>query len=168
MKKIKNYTDCNGNCSRCGNCCTMAIPITRKEEKRIRKYIIENNIFPENLIENNNFYANCCFFDRKNKCCKIYSVRPQICKTFKCNRDEEQLELEKIKNHNKAYWNCIDKRGIHNVTTFDLLFYDNPEPLLRLLISQMNVKTKSDYEKMLIFLEKTNQHELAKSLSVIE
>ena len=43
----KNYCDNCGNCTRCGECCVALIPITRKEEKRIRKYVQENKIEPE-------------------------------------------------------------------------------------------------------------------------
>ena len=44
-----NYCDSCGKCSKCGNCCSSLIPITRKEEKRIREYIkkivLNQNIF---------------------------------------------------------------------------------------------------------------------------
>ena len=42
-----NYCDSCGKCTRCGECCAAFLPITRKEEKRIKKYVKQNNIEPE-------------------------------------------------------------------------------------------------------------------------
>ena len=134
-----NVNTCNVKCSRCGQCCTIGIPITKEEELTIREYITKNNIKPENLFEGDNFYAFCCFYDRKNHKCKIYDVRPGICRSFQCNRNYKELEKEKIKNHKRAFWNYMDDNGeISNFTTFDLLFYDNPKPLLQLIFSQID------------------------------
>ena len=169
MNKLETCTDCFGNCSRCGNCCTISIPITKEEESTIRKYIKKNNIKPVNLFENGNFYAYCCFYDRKNHKCNIYDVRPSICKSFKCNRDMNDLEKEKVENHKRAYWNHIDENNeIKNITTFDLLFYDDPRPLLTLMF-RMNADENGNidekkYKTVLEQLEKWGQSELAKSL----
>lgn len=160
----------NHKCSRCGECCAMAIPITRKEEKKIRNYIKENDVKPESLFENDNFYAICCFYDRKNKCCKIYPVRPGICRSFKCDRNEKELEREKEQNYLKSYWNHIDSNGsLKNLTTFDLLFYDNPIPLLeylfRVVISgEMDNKKFEQVKNILI---NCGQEKLANSLNPI-
>lgn len=83
---MNNYCDKCGNCSRCGNCCSAMIPLTKKEEKIIRKYIHENKIEPEFFQDEEKMNLQCCFYDRTNKKCKIYEVRPNICKTFKCDR----------------------------------------------------------------------------------
>ena len=85
--KCKNYCDSDGNCTRCGQCCAAMLPITRKEEKNIRDYIQKNNIEPEFFQKSNDMNLQCCFYDRTNKICKIYEVRPNICRTFKCNRN---------------------------------------------------------------------------------
>lgn len=136
MSKLTKCTDCNGNCSRCGNCCTIGIPITKQEEEIIRTYIKKNDIETESLYEGNNFYAYCCFYDRKNRKCKIYDVRPKICRSFQCNKNRRVLEREKNRNHERAYWNHMDKNGtLTNFTTFDLLFYDNPKPILNLIFN---------------------------------
>lgn len=143
----------------------MGIPITKEEEKNIREYIKNNNVEPEKLIENNNFYISCCFFDRKNHKCKIYPVRPIICKSFKCDRDKKKLEKEKIENHRKAFWNHWENGKLSNITTFDLLFYDNPEPLIRFLFH--TIKGKNDeikFNKIKEILIEYGQEELANCL----
>ncbi len=165
MEKI--ISNCNNHqCSKCGSCCTISIPITRKEEFRIKKYIKENNVKPEELFDDCNFYAMCCFFDRKNHKCKIYPVRPEICKTFKCDRNINELEKERLLNNNKAYWNRSDKNGImRNITTFDLLFYDNPRPLVELLIRLIPGKNdEKKFAKVINVLKEGNQEELANCL----
>ena len=167
--KIETCTDCHGNCSRCGECCTIAIPITKKEEKIIKNYIKKNDVKPENLFENNNFYAMCCFYDRKNHKCKIYDVRPRICRSFKCNKSIDLLEKEKKQNHKKAFWNHLDNKGNYkNVTTFDLLFYNDPRPILTLLFRTFtnNKKeiTNEKFERIILQMKKWGLGELADSL----
>lgn len=39
-------TDKNGNCSRCGACCTCLLPISDGELKQIQNYISRNGIKP--------------------------------------------------------------------------------------------------------------------------
>lgn len=166
MDNLKPYTDCNGNCSRCGNCCTIAIPITRDEEKEIRQYIKKNDIKPENLYEGNNFYACCCFYDRKNHKCKIYDVRPSICRSFQCNRNIEELEKEKIINHYRAFWNHMDLEGnLSNFTTFDLLFYNNPKPIMNLIFNSIDGEiTEEKYKEIIEKMKQWGLEELANHL----
>lgn len=166
--------NCNGKeCSRCGDCCAFSIPITRKEEKRIKEYIIQNNIEPENLFENNDFYCRCCFYDAKNKLCKIYPVRPNICRSYKCNRNEEELEKEKVINHEKSYWNHIGKDDkLRHLTSFDLLFYNNPKPLLALLFNTWKDNnegmSKERFEQIKKVLYEYDLGYLASSLEINE
>lgn len=165
----ENYCN-NHKCSKCGSCCAMGIPITRKEEKTIKKYIEERNIRPENLIDDNNFYVMCCFYDRKNKCCKIYPVRPEICRSFKCDRDNSILEKEKIDNHKRSYWNHIAKDGvIKHFTTFDMLFYNDPVPMLNYLFRYAFNEKNDDkkFEKIKRFLISQNYEELVNSLEPV-
>ena len=89
-----NYCDSCGNCTRCGECCAACLPITRKEEKRIKEYVKQNNIEPEFFQTEKDINLNCCFYDRTNKICKIYEVRPNICRSFKCNRNIFKLDKE--------------------------------------------------------------------------
>lgn len=166
MKKIEPCTNCDGSCSKCGNCCTIAIPITKEEEKTIKQYIEEHDVQPESLYEEDNFYAYCCFYDRKNKCCKIYDVRPEICRSFKCNRDINQLEQEKIANHKRAYWNHMDENNnLSNFTTFDLLFYSDPRPIIDLIFRLHYPVDKKKYNQILKMMkEEWGLEELANSL----
>jgi len=165
---MRNYCDSCGNCSKCGNCCGALIPITRKEEKRIREYIRENSIEPEFFQDGENINLQCCFYDRKNKKCKIYEVRPQICRSFKCNKNEFELEKEKIENHKRSYWNNITNNIESHVTDMRLLFYDDPRSLLGNIIYKLTDGTLKCNEKqfgiMKNYLKKCGQSELANCL----
>lgn len=100
--KTTNYT-CNGKCSGCGECCGDILHLSRKEIKRIAKYIKQNKIeaTPRNILV---AYDNTCpFRDNANKKCKIYEVRPDICRVFKCDKNPEEVYRNREFNNEK---NC--------------------------------------------------------------
>lgn len=160
-----NYCDKCGNCSRCGNCCAALLPITRKEEKRIREYIKINKIEPEFFKNGKDMNLQCCFYDRKNKVCKIYEVKPSICRSFKCNRNIQDLEKEKVEAHKRAYWNKIVDDKISNLTDMRLLFYGDPRSLVANLIYEVTNGTMGLDEKqfkfLIKYLKEYGQEELA-------
>ena len=162
------YCDKCGNCSRCGNCCSAMIPMTRKEEKRIRKYIKEKNIEPEPFEYSDAINLQCCFYDRANKLCKIYEVRPKICRSFKCNRNIIQLNKEREENHKRAYWNNITNNTENHITDMRLLFYNDPRSLIGTAIHAVTHGTMECNEKQFEYVKKyfrdSGQEELADSL----
>lgn len=150
----KNYCDNCGNCTRCGNCCAACLPITKKEEKRIKKYIKVHNIEPEFFQSNDYINLNCCFYDRTNKICKIYEVRPNICRSFKCNKNIFKLEKEKEENHKRAYWNKLLDGELTNLIDMRLLFYDDPRSLIGNIIYTITAGTMQCTEKQFEWLNK--------------
>lgn len=164
----KNYCDNCGECTRCGECCAACLPITRKEEKRIKEYVKQNNIEPEFFQTEKDINLNCCFYDRTNKICKIYEVRPSICRSFKCNKSLEKLEQEKLLNHQKAYWNRIVNGEINNLMDMRLLFYDDPRSLIGNIIYKITNGTmqcnKKQFEFLKSLLKEKGQEELAKCI----
>lgn len=91
----------DGKCSKCGMCCGLFIPVTKKEINKIKEYVQEHNIKPENRINGNNLELRCPFLDLKNHKCKVYPVRPFVCRDFICSRknwkkhrDKYQLRAE--------------------------------------------------------------------------
>ena len=165
---MNNYCDKCGNCSRCGECCTSLIPITRKEEKRIRNHIKDKNIEPEFFQNDKSINLKCCFYDIEKKKCKIYEVRPSICRSFKCNRKIKDLEKEKMENHKRSYWNHIKDNKESNITDMRLLFYDDPRSLIANIIHTLTNGTMQCSEEHFKFMKKyltqTGQKELAKAI----
>lgn len=90
---ITNRT-CNGNCSNCGECCSDILPLSQKDITRIKTYIKNHKVQRQNkpnCFIRYNF--TCPFRNNKDKKCDIYEVRPEICRTFKCDIPPEQAAL---------------------------------------------------------------------------
>ena len=134
-----NFCDKSGNCSRCGECCAAALPITKAEDKRIKEYISKNNIGPEFFQNDESINLQCCFYDRTNKMCKIYEVRPSICRTFKCNK-----------------------------SIMRLLFYDDPRSLVARIIYFITNGTmqcnKEQFDFVRLYLASHGQEELSRCI----
>lgn len=161
-----NNCDKCGRCSRCGECCAATIPLTKKEEQKIKKYIELNKIVPEEFKIEDNINLQCCFYDRKNKICKIYEVRPSICRSFKCNKNLKEIETERTIHHKLAYWNQINNDKFpKNITDMRLLFYNDPRSLIGNIICGITNGTMECNEKQFEFMKKIlikgGQEELA-------
>lgn len=163
-----NCCDKCGNCSRCGECCAATLPITKVEEKRIREYINANDIEPEFFQNGNDVNLQCCFYDRKNKLCKIYEVRPSICRSYKCNKPKLLLEEEKKLAHKIAYWNSLKRDKITNLTDMRLLFYDDPRSLIGNIMYKLTkgtmIATEKEFNQLKMVLKSGGQAELANCL----
>lgn len=88
------YNFCkDGKCSQCGNCCSNLLPMSRKEVDTIRRYIRKNHIKEcKHLLPtaNRTYDMTCPFLDTDKSCekCRIYPVRPEICKQFICDNEQ--------------------------------------------------------------------------------
>lgn len=99
MGKIIDFTQ-NGKCSNCGNCCTNLIVMSDREVNRIKVYLRQhpvNEQFLKSKIDIKSVDMTCPFRDHVHGKCLIYSVRPEICKQFICNKDEYSLLLNRNK-----------------------------------------------------------------------
>ena len=89
----------DGECSNCGACCSNYLPISAEEIKTIKAYIREHGITPavNGVPLNAKINMTCPFMDgSKELKCKIYPVRPKICRFFACNKTpnfEEILQM---------------------------------------------------------------------------
>lgn len=145
-EKLNNFFK-DGKCSRCGECCTPFIPITNKEYKTIKKYIEKNNIECEEQVEGNNVYIKCCFYNRKEKKCNIYEVRPEVCRRFKCCNSMQQI------NARRKYFNDradINKAGT-KIQGMDELFYGKLDMLLY-YIKHLNPQNNDNFIKICKYL----------------
>lgn len=92
--QIKNNS-CNGECSKCGECCTHFLPVCQEEIDKIQEYVILNNIKPQiqMMIMQNTL---TCPYYNGNKCL-IYEVRPLICREFYCYKPASIEMAQKFK-----------------------------------------------------------------------
>ena len=132
---IKDMT-CNGNCSRCGNCCGLFIPFNDEDLPKIKKYVKQHNIKQENRLNimTGQFEARCCFYDKVNKKCNIYEVRPYVCRDFICNRKNWRDKRDEYE------MNCTYNSSLKpqlKMGTFDDLIYGDYEPLTRFVMGMI-------------------------------
>lgn len=163
---IRNNT-CNGNCSGCGGCCTAFLPITKQELEVIRKYVKDNNIKPiERQLITGQYNMMCMFLDQETKKCKIYDVRPYVCKDFLCNHKDWKERRKKYSD--RADYNCTSMNGLSiNMTTFDDLLFDDPRPLLMYLCDYVkkNCKDENKESEMLLnLLHYVGRDDIAESI----
>lgn len=99
QRGIQNFTH-NGQCSNCGGCCSNLIPVSDSDIRSMRRYLRKHKIrlhldaivTPQSEIS---IDLRCPFRDEKHNRCVIYPVRPAICRTFKCNGNEKDIERNK-------------------------------------------------------------------------
>lgn len=89
---IYDYT-VDGKCCGCGNCCSAILPMNDKEIREIRQYIETHHIEEcKHLIPlaRQPFDMTCPFLDtdKKKDKCRIYPVRPFICRKFICDSEQ--------------------------------------------------------------------------------
>lgn len=99
---VYNYTDKDGNCTRCGNCCSALLPLSTKEYKEIERYVRKHKIKPcdhskglPTTVKPGFDYV-CPFRDSIKRICTIYDskAKPLICESFKCDKPQKQIEIE--------------------------------------------------------------------------
>ena len=81
----------NGQCSRCGSCCSSLLPLDFEEAKKLKDYVRDNKIVPHAIPEGDDVaYLQCPFLEKSGKpakaSCLVYDARPAICRIFSCGR----------------------------------------------------------------------------------
>lgn len=141
---------CNGRCSQCGECCTIFLPLTKKEVKTIKEYVEKNNIKPKEWrITPEGFHERCCFLTEDKKC-SIYEVRPFTCRNFKCNHKDWRKRKELyIK---RADYN--GEPGKTKVATLDELVLNNLQPFMIIVEALMKENSELELYKVLNFFNR--------------
>lgn len=118
MLMITDFT-VNGNCSNCGECCSNCLPMSESDVKRIKAYIQKHGI----KEQRHNFAVGvdmtCPFRDEANRKCLIYDIRPEICRSFLCNRPQEELLKEKTAIHKRQRTVFMRSEFFGNTEDFD-------------------------------------------------
>lgn len=156
LKQVLNEKDnlniyaCNGACSKCGNCCTNFLPVTKKEVSKIKQYVNDNNIKAENRKIGNNIIMQCPFLNQKTKKCSIYEVRPFVCRDFLCSHSDWKKRRKLYMQ--RADYNGLDNKGQTKVYSMDELIYGNLEFFNYYVIDmcrQIGTETKEGIEKII-------------------
>lgn len=91
----------NGKCTQCGQCCSNILPMTEDEISVIRRYIKKHHIKEHKHIlplAEPTMDMTCPFLDTGKSCekCRIYPVRPEICKQFICDNEQREKHNRKL------------------------------------------------------------------------
>lgn len=164
IDEIRDNT-CNGNCSKCGECCSLTVPVTEEEVDIIKQYVKTNNIKPINHIHSNYIDAKCCFYDPKNHKCNIYEVRPYVCKHFICSDKNWQLHRNQYEKRAKYNSTQNDKMIL---ATFNDLIYNDYEMLLTYLINQIPNNLKQDPNALVRLLTLVNRLDLLQYMTIYD
>lgn len=92
---------CNGYCVGCGECCGNFLPMSTEEVETIHRYLKRHRIKEQRHNAMMGVDATCPFRDEKNRKCLIYSIRPDICRSFMCNYSVEYLADNRALFHRK-------------------------------------------------------------------
>ena len=87
--KITNFTN-RGLCTNCGQCCGDILNLSHDEIKRIDKYLKKHKVEATPICRLVVYDNTCPFRDNKNKICKIYEARPEICRIYKCDKSPKE------------------------------------------------------------------------------
>lgn len=77
-----------GKCSQCGACCSSLLPLSDREIRKIRAYIKRHHVMPVRHSEDDSVIDGVCPFcdtSKEREKCRIYKVRPNICRRFICS-----------------------------------------------------------------------------------
>ena len=105
----------DGRCTCCGECCSNMIALTRTDVARIRRYMKAHNITaPEDHTKaygvlkanpNKTLDLTCPFLvikklgaacGKQEASCRIYPVRPAVCRAFTCEIASDDSKTEQI------------------------------------------------------------------------
>lgn len=159
-----NDNTCNGQCSRCGDCCGLFIPITKEELSIVKSYVEKNNIKPENRIVGNAFKAHCCFYNEKEKKCNIYEVRPFVCQDFKCSRKDWKQKRNEYER--RAYWNSTLSKTPYILATFDDLIYEDYSVIVRHLMQWSTKNGQIRTEDFISLTKKLHREDIFKFITI--
>ena len=91
----------NGECSRCGQCCSNFIPLTEEERTRLRELVKGDVEVQIKQIPDGRVMMLCPFLILNNanniSRCSIYEDRPSICRIFKCDTKQRMSAKESEK-----------------------------------------------------------------------
>ncbi|RHJ61151.1 YkgJ family cysteine cluster protein [[Ruminococcus] lactaris] len=89
----------DGKCSQCGACCSRCLPLSSKEIITIKQYIKAHDIKPYRHlfpVAKEVYDLACPFMDdsKLKEKCRIYPVRPEICRQFICKGDKKPFRMK--------------------------------------------------------------------------
>lgn len=108
---VYNFTK-DGKCTKCGNCCTALLPMTKDELKTIKRYVKRKHI--QIVKHTGGFDLTCPFRNDELGICTVYEVRPQICRDFQCDKPQKKIDETKEQYKYDNRFHTVNLREIFN------------------------------------------------------
>lgn len=126
----------DGKCSMCGGCCSSILPVTDEELAQAKAYMDERALTPDFQPDGSCsvMYFHCPFLSNEDenghRACKVYEVRPAVCRSFLCSRTNEGNARKYVKKTRSESapepvnaWKVFNRTGL--VTEGQEIPYDN-------------------------------------------
>lgn len=94
-----------GACSNCGACCSDLLPVSGDEIKRIKRYVQRHGIKGHKKVWPTAYASEdltCPFRNDEKRVCDIYTVRPAICRDFRCDKPKKEISAD-VRMYRGAY-----------------------------------------------------------------
>ena len=102
----------DGKCTKCGNCCTALLPMTKDELKTVQRYVKRKHI--QIVKHSGGLDLTCPFRNDELGICTVYAVRPQICRDFQCDKPQKKIEETKNLYKYDNRFHTVNLREIFN------------------------------------------------------
>lgn len=155
----------NGQCSRCGGCCTHHLGVTKKERETIHQYIKEHNLKPFVHRNPNGPSVDflCPFLDntKPETSCSIYPVRPLICRAYRCDLPEPVIskKMEQLlKENGQTPFDILSLRDEINMQQefFPETFCPKAGDLV--IVNQVHMLLFQKHQKQMFYVEGTSRN----------
>ena len=88
---VKDLYTPKGNCKGCGECCTRFLPMSTFDMQRLSDYVRKHNIKPHKSTAALDL---TCPYLTDAKECAVYPARPEVCRTYRCDKQVRGENLD--------------------------------------------------------------------------
>lgn len=89
---VKDLYTPKGNCKGCGECCARFLPMNEFDLQRLYTYVQKHNIKPRK--HGINALDLICPYLTDTKECAVYHARPEVCRTYRCDKQVRGESLD--------------------------------------------------------------------------
>lgn len=92
MQTVQDLYTPRGNCKGCGECCARFLPMSEFDLQRLYVYVQKHNIKPRKYGVN--ALDLTCPYLTDTKECAVYHARPEVCRTYRCDKQVRGENLD--------------------------------------------------------------------------
>lgn len=89
---VKDLYTPKGNCKGCGECCARFLPMSEFDMQRLYAYVQKHHIEPHERVAG--AIDLTCPYLTDTKECAVYHARPEVCRTYRCDKQVRGKKLD--------------------------------------------------------------------------